>query len=85
MRRGKINNKSLILIFIVALFTILSYASDQYVIRYEDKFRDLNIEYNNLSTKIIRYESITQSFEDIGIGADNTIEKKQERKMRSDL
>ena len=74
MRRGQINNKSLILIFIVALFTILSYASDQYVIRYEDKFRDLNIEYNNLSTKIIRYESITQSFEDIGIGADNTIE-----------
>ena len=74
MRRGKINNKSLILIFIVALFTILSYASDQYVIRYEDKFRDLNIEYNNLSTKIIRYESITQTFEDIGIGANNTIE-----------
>ena len=74
MRRGKINNKSLILIFIVALFTILSYASDQYVIRYEDKFRDLNIEYNNLSTKIIRYESITLSLDDIGIGADNTIE-----------
>ena len=74
MRRGKINNKSLILIFIVALFTILSYASDQYVIRYEDKFRDLNIEYNNLSTKIIRYESINQSFEDIGTGANNTIE-----------
>ena len=74
MRRGKINNKSLILIFIVALFTILSYASDQYLIRQEDKFRDINIEYNNLRTKIIRYESITQSFEDIGIGADNTIE-----------
>ena len=53
MRRGQINNKSLILIFIVALFTILSYASDQYVIRYEDKFRDLNIEFNNLTTKII--------------------------------
>ena len=74
MRRGQINNKSLILIFIVALFTILSYASDQYVIRYEDKFRDLNIEFNNLTTKIIRYDSITQSFEDIGIGANNTIE-----------
>ena len=74
MRRGQINNKSLILIFIVALFTILSYASDQYLIRQEDKFRDINIEYNNLRTKIIRYESITQSFEDIGIGANNTIE-----------
>ena len=47
MRRGQINNKSLILIFTVALFTILSYASDQYLIRQEDKFRDLNIEYNN--------------------------------------
>ena len=74
MRRGQINNKSLILIFTVALFTILSYASDQYLIRQEDKFRDINIEYNNLRTKIIRYESITQSFEDIGIGANNTIE-----------
>ena len=74
MRRGQINNKSLILIFIVALFTILSYASDQYLIRQEDKFRDLNIEYNNLKTKITSYTSISQSLEDIGIETDNTIE-----------
>jgi hypothetical protein len=74
MRRGQINNKSLILIFIVALFTILSYASDQYVIRHEDKFRDLNIDYNNLRTKITSYTSISQSLEDIGIETDNTIE-----------
>jgi len=74
MRRGQINNKSLILIFIVALFTILSYASDQYLIRQEDKFRDLNIEYNNLRTKIISYTSISQSLDDIEIEANNTIE-----------
>ena len=74
MRRGQINNKSLILIFTVALFTILSYASDQYLIRQEDKFRDLNIEYNNLRTKIISYTSISQSLDDIEIEANNTIE-----------
>ena len=74
MRRGQINNKSLILIFTVALFTILSYASDQYLIRQEDKFRDLNIEYNNLRTKIISYTSISQSLDDVEIEANNTIE-----------
>ena len=74
MRRGQINNKSLILIFIVALFTILSYASDQYIIRQEDKFRDLNIEYNNLKTKLLSYASISQSLEDIDIEANFTIE-----------
>jgi len=74
MRRGQINNKSLILTFIVALFTILSYASDQYIIRQEDKFRDLNIEYNNLKTKLLSYASISQSLEDIDIEANFTIE-----------
>ena len=74
MRRGQINNKSLILIFIVALFTILSYTSDQYLIRQEDKFRELNIEYNNLRTKIISYTSISQSLDDIEIEANNTME-----------
>ena len=74
MRRGQIDNNSLIFIFIVALFTILSYASDQYVIRNEDKFRDLNIDYNNLRTKTLSYTSISQSLEDIEIQANNTIE-----------
>ena len=74
MRRGQINNKSLILILIVALFTILSYASDQYVIRQEDKFRDLNIEFNNLRTKVLSYTSISQSLDDIEIEANSTIE-----------
>ena len=74
MRRGQINNKSIFLIFTVALFTILSYASDQYLIRQEDKFRDINIEYNNLRTKIISYTSISQSLDDIEIEVNNTIE-----------
>mgnify|MGYP006103616197 CR=1 FL=1 len=74
MRRGKINNKSIFLIFTVALFTILSYASDQYVVRHEDKFRDANIDYNNLRTKNISYTSISQSLEDVNIEANNTIE-----------
>ena len=74
MRRGQINNKSIFLILAVALFTILSYASDQYVVRYEDKFRDTNIDYNNLRTKIISYTSISQSLDDTEIEANNTIE-----------
>ena len=74
MRRGKINNMSIFLIFTVALFTILSYASDQYVVRHEDKFRDINIDYNNLRTKIISYTSISQSLDDTEIEANNTIE-----------
>jgi hypothetical protein len=44
------------------------------VIRQEDKFRDLNIEYNNLRTKVLSYTSISQSLDDIEIEVISTIE-----------
>ena len=80
MRRGQINNKSIFLIFTVALFTILSYASDQYVIRHEDKFRDINIDYNNLRTKIIRYTSTSESLNNIEIEINNIVENSSRKK-----
>ena len=43
MRRGKLSNKSLIFIILTATFTLLSYASDQMVIRSEDKLRNAKI------------------------------------------
>ena len=48
MRRGKLNKKSIILIFIVAIFTIFSYGFDQLVIRTEDKLRNLKINFQEL-------------------------------------
>lgn len=54
MRRGKIDNKSLIFLVIGSIFTFLSFAFDQLVIQTEDKIRDLNFEYekafNNYSS-----------------------------------
>ena len=51
MRRGTLNKTSFILIFFVALSTILSFGFDQMVIRTEDKIRNLNIEYQNFFEK----------------------------------
>ena len=49
MRRGKITNRSLILIVIVAFFTIMSYLFDQLVINSEDKLRNTKVLYENKS------------------------------------
>ena len=40
MRRGKLNKTAYILLIISAIFTILSYVSDQLVIGYENKLRE---------------------------------------------
>ena len=45
MRRGKITKKSIIIIFIVAFFTVFSFLFDQLVIRTEDSMRNLNINF----------------------------------------
>ena len=52
MRRGRLNKKSIILIFIVAIFTIFSYGFDQLVIRTEDKLRNLKINFQNIENKL---------------------------------
>lgn len=61
MRRGKLNKSSLLLISIVALFTVLSFIFDQLVIRSEDKIRNLNINYQNKKNHIIELESISST------------------------
>ena len=53
MRRGNLNYSSIVFIFLVALFTILSYGFDQMVIRSEDKIRNLKIEYQNINNKFL--------------------------------
>ncbi len=68
MRRGTLNKKSLILIFFVALFTILSFGFDQMVIRTEDKIRNLNIEYQNINNSLSKHETISETLDSISIG-----------------
>ena len=56
--RRKLNNNSIILIVVIALFTLLSYSFDQLVIRNEDKLRNLQIKLDNLNTEIATYNSV---------------------------
>ena len=49
--RRKIDNRSVILIILIATFTLLSYVFDQLVIRNEDKLRTQDIKYQNLFTE----------------------------------
>lgn len=61
MRRGKISNTNFIIIIAVAIFTLISYIADQFVIRNEDSLRKLNIEYNNTRTELRSNESVSAS------------------------
>ncbi len=56
--RRKLNNKSVILIFIIAIFTLSSYSFDQMVIRSEDKLRNYQIKLENLNVEIESFNSI---------------------------
>jgi len=58
MRRAYNNKISILLIIIIAIFTILSYFFDQLVIRNEDKLRNAEISFNNSTQKIIKLNSI---------------------------
>ena len=62
MRRGKLLNKSIILIILTATFTLLSYASDQMVIRSEDKLRNTKILFENTKNIKSQYETLSASF-----------------------
>ena len=58
------NNKiSILLIIIIAIFTILSYFFDQLVIRNEDKLRNAEISFNNSTQKIIKLNSISSQLQ----------------------
>ena len=74
MRRGKLTNINFFLIIMVAIFTLLSFISDQWVIRKEDDLRQLNIKYNNTLTKIQSYNSSSHSLLMLGIRANILID-----------
>ena len=57
--RRKIDNRSVILIILIATFTLLSYVFDQLVIRNEDKLRTQDIRYQNLFTERKSLESLS--------------------------
>ena len=57
MRRGKLNKIAYALLIISAIFTILSYVSDQLVIGYENKLREKKSSYQTLDTEIKSLES----------------------------
>tara|TARA_Y200000002_G_scaffold244444_1_gene202224 strand:- start:378 stop:1244 length:867 start_codon:yes stop_codon:yes gene_type:complete len=67
MRRGKLNKLSFLLIIISALFTVVSYISDQLVINFENKLRILDSKYQNLSTDIKSINSTSSKIDDIQI------------------
>ena len=64
--RRKINKNSIIIIIIVALFTLSSYSFDQLVIRSEDKIRNLQIKLENTNTEIDNYNSIDSQLMSLG-------------------
>ena len=70
MRRGKLSNKSLIFIILTATFTLLSYASDQMVIRSEDKLRNAKILLENKKNRNTQYETISAKFDAITTNVD---------------
>ena len=67
MRRGKLNKFSYLLIIVSALFTVISYLSDQLVIRYENNLRMKNFEYQNLDTEIKSLEATLSKLSDLEI------------------
>ena len=56
--RRKLNKNSVIIIIIIAFFTLSSYSFDQLVIRNEDKLRNAQINLDNLNSQIETYDSI---------------------------
>tara|TARA_B100001057_G_scaffold389273_1_gene396975 strand:+ start:4090 stop:4947 length:858 start_codon:yes stop_codon:yes gene_type:complete len=59
MRRKLININSIIFIVFIAIFTLVSYVSDQGVIRQEDNLRKSDIKIDNLTTKIYTVDTIS--------------------------
>ena len=64
--RRKLNSNFIFYVFLVALFTLMSYLFDQLVVREEDKFRISEIKYQNLLEK-------NQSLIDVKFQIDNLL------------
>jgi len=59
MRRSLKSNKSVLLIFMIAIFTLISYFFDQLVIRQEDSLRNSQIKLENKNVEIDTLNSIS--------------------------
>ena len=73
MRRNLTQNKFIVLIVIVAFFTIASYAFDQRIISDEDKIRNLRIKYENYKVELNSLNSLNDQLEEIHTGAASII------------
>lgn len=73
MRRGILNRRSLIIIFLVASSTVLSFLFDQLVIRTEDSIRNLNIDFKNIENHRIKNEIISDSLYNLASDFSTTI------------
>ena len=61
MRRGKLDNYSIILIIIAAIFAVVSFSLDQMVIQTENKIRKKNADYQLEMFNFQQYTSIGSS------------------------
>ena len=73
MRRGKLERKSIILIIVVAFFTIMSFLFDQMVIRTEDNLRSTNIDLKNIENQRVKYEIMSKALSSFGYDAGLTL------------
>ncbi len=73
MRRGKLERKSIILIIVVAFFTIMSFLFDQMVIRTEDNLRSTNIDLKNIENQRAKYEIMSKALSSFGYDAGLTL------------
>ena len=63
--RRKIDNRSVILIILIASFTLLSYVFDQLVIQTENKIRDVDFEYERSFNEYLRTKSVLFNVNDL--------------------
>ncbi len=64
-RTSSKNKKAVVLILLVAVFTLFSYGFDQLVIRQEDKIRNINIQYEQLKAELTSETSLSLQLENI--------------------
>ena len=65
MRRGKLNNISIKLVFLIAFFTLTSFVFDQLVIQTENKIRDIDFEYERNFNEYLRTKGVLFNVNDL--------------------
>ena len=73
MRRGTLNNKSVIFLLVGSVFTLLSFLFDQLVIQTEDKIRDFQYQYEESFNNYVTSKAIIYTTQELS----NRIRKKK--------